>query len=75
MAGRYPKVTEVQAKVSLTYICPKMGLPTLVNDPTLEHEGGCQGHGPDEYCYCSPLKYIAEWDCTACGGKHKARLN
>jgi len=28
--------------------------------------GGCGGHGPDEYCYCSGNYYTAYFMCRGC---------
>lgn len=31
---------------------------------SLEFTGGCQGHGPDEYCYCDSVDVHVEAYCT-----------
>lgn len=30
-------------------------------------QGGCQGHGPGEYCYCSDPEIRQRLSCASCG--------
>lgn len=32
----------------------------------LDLNGGCQGHGPEEYCYCDSLDVYFMWRCNTC---------
>jgi hypothetical protein len=40
--------------------CPKCKNPMAVN---IHFTGGCQGHGPDEYCYCNEPDIYIDWAC------------
>lgn len=35
-------------------------------DINTEHSGGCGGHGPDEYCYCSGDELSVFYKCDNC---------
>lgn len=63
-----PKQFVMAVKTVVTWICAscKKANKTKVDD-NLRVDGGCQGHGPDKYCYCSSIEVICDTECSVCG--------
>lgn len=55
-------------EVSLTSKCSGCGMRTKLawEDLSTEHSGGCGGHGPEEYCYCSEDELTVSYKCAGC---------
>lgn len=57
----------VEAKdVFVKWVCTGCNKKNHTNKIDLDVDGGCQGHGPDEYCYCSDRQIIAVGECEEC---------
>lgn len=59
---QYIQSSEVRAK----WECVSCGSAQDSELTNLRIEGGCQGHEPDEYCYCSSAEAVSELRCADC---------
>lgn len=59
--------------LSVLWTCVSCGRSNETKDAVATTTGGCFGHGPDEYCYCSPSEVELETKCK-CGLKTIVKL-
>ena len=68
--NRYKKLPKLimTSDVQLKCRCEDCGVVSDIiwDDLSTEHNGGCQGHGPEEYCYCSGNKLSVSYTCRGC---------
>lgn len=68
--SRYKKLPKLIMSewVHLEVMCGDCGAVSNMSwdDLRTEHTGGCGGHGPEEYCYCSGNELSVSYVCSGC---------
>lgn len=71
------KKQQYVAKYNMTVVwdCVVCSTRNTTLDPDVQFQGGCQGHGPDEYCYCGPEEAYIDDRCVKCNTSSRVTIS
>jgi transcription elongation factor Elf1 len=64
----------VQGYLTVQWTCPTCSAPREFSTNFSEIMGGCGGHGPEEYCYCSDPEIRRTVECPTCGQPYEVSV-